>query len=483
MDEDEDDDPFAAPRAVSTDSEYEDNYGASEGSDSGVVSRSRTKETSEEEENGGMSDGSDASGVSGTDSEASSLLGQRQPRDSDDDSTSEEDSETQVADTRHHIRPTLAKSSTRTNPLTDRDKLRRLALDEVDVTSSLSTAATADAKKGKAVKQQYRAFDRLLDARIKLQKGLTVVETLDDVSRHQEIAENVIERAEQAALNLWSTIKSLRLHVSRANIDPETSSKRRKISPPLPSPPTAQTPLSDLWSRQESLESSSMTHRRSVINKWSAKSRSGSSLNAQTTPKANANHGDTNPVTMLDDHLAGPAFTALLSESTSGPTTTSNSNDSANPTSSTTTPLSSHTYTYTDTPFYQSLLRDLIAQRTRLSSSAPHTSAFPPTPIPPQPAKQKKQVDTRASKGRKVRYTVHEKLVNHETRESRQTWTNSARGEFFGSLFGGENSSKRNGEGGMGGRMNGVNGGAGEGDTDGEDGEEGQALRLFSGRR
>ena len=49
-----------------------------------------------------------------------------------------------------------------------------------------------------------------------------------------------------------------------------------------------------------------------------------------------------------------------------------------------------------------------------------------------------------------MRYTVHEKLVNYETRESRETWTDSAWGEFFGSLFGGENSSKRNGEGGDG---------------------------------
>ena len=44
VDEDEDDDPFAAPRAVSTDSEDKDDYGASEGSDSVVVSRSQDED-------------------------------------------------------------------------------------------------------------------------------------------------------------------------------------------------------------------------------------------------------------------------------------------------------------------------------------------------------------------------------------------------------------------------------------------------------
>ena len=91
-------------------------------------------------------------GFQETDSEASSVLGQRQARYPDDESTSEEDSENQIADTPRGSRPTSTKSSMRTNPLLDREKLRRLALDEVDVTSSLSTAATTDAKKGQSGK-------------------------------------------------------------------------------------------------------------------------------------------------------------------------------------------------------------------------------------------------------------------------------------------------------------------------------------------
>ena len=457
VDDDEEDDPFAIPRAVSSSSEDdEDDYSESDGSESGVWLRSRTRTTSEDALDGEMSDGSDASGISGTDSEASSALEHGQTRELDDGNSSEEESENSEADTSHIARPTLLKSSMRTKPLSDRGKLQRLILDEVDVTSSLSTAAVADAKKGKAVKQQSRAFDRLLDARIRLQKGLSAVEGLEAVSDQEDVDEDVIERAEQAALNLWSTIESLRLHVSHASANGETSSKRRKVSPP---PPMTSTPLSDLWTRHEALEKSSIPHRRSVINKWSAKSRSGTSL---TTTKAKGKHEKddlvTSPVTELDNYLTSPAFTTLLSESTSS-------------------------HTYTDTPFYQSLLRDLIAQRTQLSSSNTHHSVsssnpyFPPTPIPSQPIKQKKQVDTRASKGRKVRYTVHEKVVNYEASESRETKTDSARAEFFGSLFGGRSVGGRTV------RMNGVNGTGGGNDTDDDDGDEVQALRLFSGPR
>ena len=48
----------------------------------------------------------------------------------------------------------------------------------------------------------------------------------------------------------------------------------------------------------------------------------------------------------------------------------------------------------------------------------------------------KKQVDTRASKGRKIRYDVHEKLVNFMAPIDYSTYNNQALDELFKSLFG-----------------------------------------------
>ncbi|KAI7140216.1 hypothetical protein KC352_g29632, partial [Hortaea werneckii] len=50
--------------------------------------------------------------------------------------------------------------------------------------------------------------------------------------------------------------------------------------------------------------------------------------------------------------------------------------------------------------------------------------------------KTKKNVDTKASKGRKLRYTVHEKLQNFMVPEDRASWGERQTDELFGSLFG-----------------------------------------------
>ncbi|EGD86686.2 protein bfr2 [Trichophyton rubrum CBS 118892] len=50
--------------------------------------------------------------------------------------------------------------------------------------------------------------------------------------------------------------------------------------------------------------------------------------------------------------------------------------------------------------------------------------------------KVKRTVDTKASKGRKMKYNVHEKLQNFMAPEDRGSWSNRARDEFFASLLG-----------------------------------------------
>ena len=48
----------------------------------------------------------------------------------------------------------------------------------------------------------------------------------------------------------------------------------------------------------------------------------------------------------------------------------------------------------------------------------------------------KKNVDTKASKGRKMRYTVHEKLQNFMAPEDRGVWGERQRAELFSGLLG-----------------------------------------------
>ena len=49
---------------------------------------------------------------------------------------------------------------------------------------------------------------------------------------------------------------------------------------------------------------------------------------------------------------------------------------------------------------------------------------------------RQKTIDTRASKGRKLRFEVHEKLQNFMAPEDRRSWEQDAIDRFFGTLFG-----------------------------------------------
>uniref|UniRef100_A0A1B0GQ47 Apoptosis-antagonizing transcription factor C-terminal domain-containing protein n=1 Tax=Phlebotomus papatasi TaxID=29031 RepID=A0A1B0GQ47_PHLPP len=48
----------------------------------------------------------------------------------------------------------------------------------------------------------------------------------------------------------------------------------------------------------------------------------------------------------------------------------------------------------------------------------------------------KKIVDTKASKGRRIRYVVHKKMVNFMAPNPYSSWTDEAKDELFSSIFG-----------------------------------------------
>lgn len=90
---------------------------------------------------------------------------------------------------------------------------------------------------------------------------------------------------------------------------------------------------------------------------------------------------------------------------------------------------------YDDTDFYHSQLRELIEFKTNTSTSpADMTKQF--AELQKLRNKIKKVVDTRASKGRKIRYAVHNKMVNFMARNDPSEWTDEAKTELFSSLFG-----------------------------------------------
>jgi protein AATF/BFR2 len=302
----------------------------------------------------------------------------------------------------------------------DKTELRKMMAEEQKtVAASLSQAAKADAEKGRAVKTQRTTFDSLLNTRIKLQKALIGTNTLTGViseSAPTEDTQDAFLAAETAAFTLWSTLNSLRETLESSR----TGHKRKHAAY------TLDTPTEDLWTHMRSQELSASSTRVSILEKWNQKARGASAI----TPKnklnnsASANqsivdvlqeqlHGDRltkrarTPRSCAPLQLAAPAFTEPLS-------------------------------IYDDADFYGLLLQSLLEQRSADSIAASSTISLSlPTGFQMRrEAKTKKNIDTKASKGRKMRYTVHEKLQNFTAPEDRGTWGERAADELFGSLFG-----------------------------------------------
>lgn len=89
---------------------------------------------------------------------------------------------------------------------------------------------------------------------------------------------------------------------------------------------------------------------------------------------------------------------------------------------------------YDDTDFYHSQLRELIEFKSdRIDNPSEVTRQF--IELQKLRNKMKKKVDTRASKGRKIRYAIHHKMVNFMAPHDASDWTSSTKTELYSSLF------------------------------------------------
>lgn len=90
---------------------------------------------------------------------------------------------------------------------------------------------------------------------------------------------------------------------------------------------------------------------------------------------------------------------------------------------------------FDDSEFYHQLLRELIEYKSNTDDNQLEiTQKF--IELQKVRNKMKKKVDTRASKGRKIRYIVHNKLVNFMPSRDTSDFTDEAKTELYSSLFG-----------------------------------------------
>ena len=299
----------------------------------------------------------------------------------------------------------------------DRAALRKMMAEEhKTVAASLSQAARADLEKGRALKHQRTTFDTLLNTRIKLQKALIATNSLSASPTASKEHTDTIQAAEAAALKLWNSLSSLRSSIQTQ--DSKTSSLSA----------TTSTPSSSFWSHMQSQEKSRVPNRRANLIKWSQK----------TNPALALPHSN-----KFSQAAAQQPLTSALDQQLSGSNGEKLVNKTRIPRSCAPVQAAARTTEdpniYDDADFYTVLLRELVDQRMADSSNS-MPAANGRTALPSLPSqrdfKVKKQVDTKASKGRKLRYTVHEKLQNFMAPDDRGTWGERQRNELFGSLLG-----------------------------------------------
>uniref|UniRef100_A0A3P9JY51 Apoptosis antagonizing transcription factor n=1 Tax=Oryzias latipes TaxID=8090 RepID=A0A3P9JY51_ORYLA len=92
---------------------------------------------------------------------------------------------------------------------------------------------------------------------------------------------------------------------------------------------------------------------------------------------------------------------------------------------------------FDDDDFYHQLLRELIERKTSATDSNEQLATGRQwLAIQKLRSKMKRKVDTRASKGRKIRFHVHSKLLNFMAPMDNSSMSDEARSELFRSLFG-----------------------------------------------
>ncbi|TVY89736.1 Protein bfr2 [Lachnellula willkommii] len=290
--------------------------------------------------------------------------------------------------------------------------------------ATISQAAKADADKGNAVKQQRKAFDSLLSVRMVLQKALVATNSMP-VNEDKDTEDTLNQpygAAEEAAIKLWNTLDGLRHDLSKSKAGGRAGLKRKRgvdIS----------TPSSAMWERMQNSEISEIDTRQTTLEKWSAKVRGPTSVPVEGKVKRK--------------QVTVQSITSVLQEQLS------NSDHLIRKTKIPRScapvqrdlKITEDPNIYDDGNFYQLLLKELVDQRRVESLTAPaagagngNGAALQWTAV--KEAKTKKNVDTKASKGRKMRYTVHEKLQNFMAPEDRASWEPDAIDRFFGTLLG-----------------------------------------------
>lgn len=330
-----------------------------------------------------------------------------------------------------------------------RSKLKNLLNQErKHIVNRLSQSTTTDAIKGYSILQQHKLFDSLIDSRLKVQKALTNSnllpmshEALKSEPLSTDKTHKLIKKSIDHCYDLLDTIANFRSKLlAKDNISTKTiNPKKRSLS-------------AYLESAQE-YDSIVNLYRSSVLTKWSAKIQNSSgstalnsgkfkAINQSAEQQVNNNLSDMERLvkrTKLNRRQVKPlALEYYLS--TVAEASDESDGEPQNPDLPSEEKASSKNQTveldtiFDDEDFYRVLLNDLVDKK--IQSQNPANGLTIALRSAQKAHKLKKNIDTKASKGRKLRYHIQDQIANFETPHSGWKWSDDQIDEFFASLLG-----------------------------------------------
>lgn len=299
-------------------------------------------------------------------------------------------------------------------------------------------------QKGICVQNQLKMWERLLEMRIKMQSSLITANSFPHAHRFRDFCQDAKfqEATDKVTSTVESTLRNL-LELQEILVDrfPESknilpSGSKRKLKTESKSGGKGKLPrLDDFESYIRDSYGSYTPYRNEVLQKWHDRTKVASS-SAKT-----ANLSSLSIVKKIENALLSKDEAIRKTQLYRGgyklfegpiqsPTKEQTVENTSDP---------QQIYDgeiYDDSDFYHALLRELIEYKSNTAENPQEISAKL-AELQKLRNKMKKQVDTRASKGRKIRYVVHKKLVNFTAPDDTHRWTEEAKNELFSSLFGG----------------------------------------------
>ena len=285
---------------------------------------------------------------------------------------------------------------------------------EQAVASAISDFAKQKIAKGQAVRQQRKLHDGLMSVRMKMHKALGAANTLHlGNSDGEDLESGALESAELAAVRLWNLLDDFAQKTRGSQLGQK---RKRAID--------SSTTLETIWDYMQEDEKVAHRKRQKNLDNWSSKADWQTRIGAQHEKKLERD-------TKLS--LSAALDRTLLLDSTKLIKRSIVPHDCA-PTQRS-QGVEEDTLVYDDSDFYKALLKELVDQRasdTTIQGAGVPTVEWTPAKEP----KTRKNVDRKASRGRKMRFNVHEKLAGFTAPEDRRSWEQASIDRFFATLFG-----------------------------------------------